>query len=326
MNSFNRKNVAVIGGAGMIGTALCKKLLSVNASVHIIDNFSRGRSRIGGANVHLCDATSIDDLSNVISTIKPEYVFNLAAHVAGVEYNQSNQLEMYTMNTLLQTVPLLACERAGVRNFLQTSSVCVYGATTQNSATETYLGGDPVSANIGYSLAKRNGEKAVETSSIQRAVVVRPTNTFGIFDYYDKRAHVIPALIKKLLSADKVMEVNGSPDVVREFVFADDVADAMMLAMLNGNNRWAYNIGTGGETAVSIGDLVEIMMDVSGIYKKVKWVDDFDGGDDRRSTNNERIRSIGFRYSVSLRDGIEMSMNDYKWRIKSIVTNSNRWS
>jgi len=111
-----------------------------------------------------------------------------------VEYNQNNQLEMYTMNTALQTVPVMVCERNGVPNFLQTSSVCVYGETAQYPAVETFLGSSPVGANLGYSLAKRAGEKAIELSGIKHAVIVRPTNIFGIFDYYDERAHVIPAL------------------------------------------------------------------------------------------------------------------------------------
>jgi len=83
MERLNRKTVAVIGGAGMVGTALCHMLLRVGADVSVIDNLARGRIRLEGTHNYFCDATSVGELDAVIKQIHPQYVFNLAAHVAG---------------------------------------------------------------------------------------------------------------------------------------------------------------------------------------------------------------------------------------------------
>jgi len=115
------------------------------------------------------------------------------------------------------------------------------------------------------------------------------------------------------------VSINGSPGTIREFIYADDAASAMVVAMLNGKNKQAYNIGTGGETAISIGELVGTLMDVAGIQKDIVWVDKFDGGDSKRCTDNGRINEIGFTHRVTLSDGLVAVVNDYRWRQNNIA-------
>ena len=266
----------------MVGSSLVSKLLNAGAEVTVLDNFSRGKTKIDGARYVYGDAGLEGDCRDALRG--KDIAFNLAATVAGVQYNQTHNSYMFESNIRLLTMPLrIAAEYLGA--FLQTSSVCVYSPDHNHPAQEANgLVGVPTKANEGYSLAKRMGEYeamwyAAETG--MHTVIVRPSNIIGIRDYFDDKAHVVPALIRKALDHE-IIEVNGSGRESREFIYVDDVAEGMMAAVEHGKRGEAYNLGTCGYTCVTISEIVDMIQEALGTHKQVVYRRDFDPGDTAR--------------------------------------------
>jgi GDP-L-fucose synthase len=300
VNFWIGKRVCVTGGAGMIGARLVQFLLDAGALVDVLDNFSRGRTSVPGAHYHnLSDAGDKETCLELFTD--KDAVFNLAAFVAGVTYNQTHHVEMFINNIRLQTMPAQAAAECGVPHFLQVSSVCVYAEDKQNPCKETDIGGEPHEANAGYAWAKRMGERAMRWANIPHAVIVRPANCYGINDYFDSRAHVIPALIKKILN-DETIRVNGTGQEVREFLYADDAARGMMVALERGNG--IYNIGSDGENSCTIAELVYTLREILGVDKSIEFMGG-NGGDSRRIVNGDKLMRLGWKAQMSLQDGLK---------------------
>ena len=284
----------------MIGSRLVQFLVDAGNEVSVLDDFSRGRVSVEGATYHNdADATSLKSCRKYFNGV--DTVYNLAAYVAGVTYNQTHHHEMFLNNLKLQCVPLQAAAEMGVVNFLQVSSVCVYAEDKQNPCKESDIGGEPHAANAGYAWAKRMGERAVAWANIPHAVIVRPANCYGINDYFDDRAHVIPALIKKILH-NETIEVNGTGQEVREFLFADDAARGMIVALERGNG--IYNIGSDGENSCTIAELVYTLREMLGVDKSITFTGG-EGGDSRRIVNGDKLMQLGWEAQMSLQDGLK---------------------
>lgn len=310
---YGGKRVVISGGCGMIGHQLVKLLLVAGASVIVLDDMSRGHTKIDGveyiggsaANANTCRYAF---LGATASRTKPvDAVFNLAAKVAGVLHNENHNLQMFNENVMLQTMPLEVAERVGVEHFLQTSSACVYAPELQIYAEEKfgYLG-LPHPSNGGYAWSKRVGEHMAQLSNIPHVVIVRPINAMGVKDYYDELAHVIPAIIRRVYESEDKIVAYGSGDVVREFVNSKDVARGMMLAMAGGNHKEAYNLGTNGETASSIADLIDLIKTLTGnTHKEVVFDAGAGGGDKERRSSGEKANAhFGYKYEIGLRAGL----------------------
>lgn len=313
MTFWQDKKVVVTGGAGFVGSHLVELLIQAEAGrIIVIDDMRRGKHWRQEAPVIRVDAGEPSALAKWVQDA--DAVCNLAAHVAGVIYNQSNHLEMYHENERVQLAPLMAAQAAGVPRFLQVSSVCVYGADYNHPAKEKNgLRGEPVAANNGYSWAKRMGEKAAQWTTIPHVVTVRPSNLYGPRDYFDDRAHVIPALIKKALH-DDVIRVNGTGYERREFLYVEDAARGMLAALEKGHAGAVYNMGTDGETAVSIRELVGLIQELTGTKDKpVEYASDHDAGDPARWSEAGRIwRETGWRYSTPLDQGLLKTIYWYR--------------
>lgn len=316
---WHGKRVAVIGGAGFVGRHLVRLLADSQADVMVLDNFSRGTSNeaVIAPNVRYQRGDATEMFVCLREVAGCDAVFNLAAHVAGVEYNQSHQLEMWQRNSQLQTVPVWAAERGHVQRFLQVSSVCIYGQQHNCPSVEEHgWDSEPTIANAGYSWAKRMGEKVVEWSSLPFVVTVRPSNIFGVGDYYDEQAHVIPALIRKI-AENEVVLVNGTGNEEREFIYVEDVARGMMAAVEHGRHGEIYNLGTNGLTCVSIRALVDMLQNILGVSKVVEYVHAFDPGDHKRySDAGKANRELGWRAEVSLYDGLVRTVENYAHRYR----------
>jgi UDP-glucose 4-epimerase len=308
MTYWTDRAVCVTGGAGMVGSTLCELLLAEGARVSVLDNFSRGKTRID--NVRYAEGDAGDQHTCEVEFLPVDVVFNLAAFVAGVTYNQSHNAEMFANNVRLQVTPVLAAKAVGVPRFVQVSSVCVYGEDAQNPCKEDNLGGEPTAANNGYAWAKRMGERTALWAGLKHVSIVRPANIYGVRDYFDDRAHVIPALIKKCLKDNEVL-VNGTGDEVREFLYVTDAANAMMVVAENGQNGEAYNIGTDGATAYSVKTTLEIIQNVLETKKTVRYTGG-KGGDRIRIVDSEKINKLGWQYSVNLLKGIQTVCDWYR--------------
>jgi nucleoside-diphosphate-sugar epimerase len=316
-NFYHNKRVLVLGGAGFLGSHFCPLLGKTGAKVTAIDDFSRGDNTRGRVSFVRFDL-SVDQgaTNNLFAYYNPHIVFNLAAHVAGVIYNQSNHLEMFTKNLALQTVPLLAAIESGVDRFVQVSSACVYAPEHNHPATEEngHLG-EPVPANVGYSLAKRMGERLAVWAHRERGmhtVIVRPSNLVGERDYFDDRAHVVPALIRKCLEQDPI-QFYGDGSEVREFLYAGDCAEGLMAAGEHGRAGDAYNLGALGETTVTIRELFNVIrMMTNTEFKDVEVIESHDPGDPKRwSSGLKAVNDLGWAYSISIPEMLERTVKWY---------------
>lgn len=284
----------------MVGSALVPMLIAAGARVMVLDDFSRGKYQVAGADYVYCDATDYRQCAKAF--IGADVVFNLAAYVAGVTFNRDNHALMFNKNVQLQTVPVIAAADVGVLRFLQVSSVCVYAEERQNPCREEAIGGEPNTANAGYAWAKRMGERVVAWSGLKHAVIVRPANIYGINDYFDERAHVIPALIKKIQS-DDVIRVNGTGQEVREFLYAEDAARGMMVALEKGRAGAVYNIGTDGANSCTISELAYTLRETLGIDKSIEFTGGV-SGDSRRIVNGDKLMRLGWQAQTNLADGL----------------------
>lgn len=309
LEAVKGKRVCVTGGAGFLGVQLVKLLVDNGAEVFVLDDFSRGENMVDGAEyVMASDATNLGSCEfsfrgfNVRPSAKPvDIVFNLAAYVAGVLYNKDHHVEMFARNMALQTVPLEAAENVGVQQFIQVSSVCVYAPEHQEYADEEDgWRGEPHPANYGYSWAKRMGERMAFASKIPHVTVVRPTNMYGPYDYFDDTAHVIPALIRKALENDTI-HLLGNPSNVREFLHTKDAAHGILVAAASGEDRQAYNIHAGEENQYSIMELADLIRRRAGVaHKDITYDDTFGGGDPVRRVNGDKLRELGYEPQIDL--------------------------
>lgn len=310
---FNSKKVVVTGGAGFAGSHLVDLLVGLGADVTVIDNHSHRTAyfyRPDGARECRADVGSIRDMTIMFDGAFA--VFNLAAHVAGVIYNQANHLEMFAENLRVQTAAVQAAERAGVERFLQVSSVCVYSPDHNHPAIEANgWAGEPVAANNGYSWAKRMGERAALWSRIPHVVIVRPSNLYGPRDHFDERAHVIPALITKALTATDVIRVNGTGNEVREFLYVKDAVRGMVAALERGTHGETYNLG--GPSTVSIRDLMTEIQTACGTDHPIMFSSDYDPGDPGRWSNRTKILcDTGWVATTLLAEGLSATVDWYQ--------------
>lgn len=350
---YGMKRVVVAGGAGFVGMQLVRLLADLVGSkgeVIVLDDFSRGMNIVEAGNVSYafraphtsyvpyeltdwetsrrwvsatrsgCDISRPDRYSYLLDDI--DIFFNLTAAVAGVLHNEGNHLQMYHDNISVLTAPLRACEEAGVPAYFQTSSVCVYAEDHQSPCDESAgWGGDPHPANAGYAEAKRDGERAALWSNIPHVVIGRPSNVIGPHDYFDGRAHVIPAFIHRSVTTDGDFQAYGSATAQREFIFSWDVAMGMLYALAFGETRTVYNIGTGGDNmitmltlATKINHMVGLSMHGVDPERRVIFDNSIGGGDEKRYSNSDRLRELGWKHTVGLNRALDYAICEYLYR------------
>lgn len=315
---YQDQNVVVLGGAGFVGRHLCRLLVERGANVFVIDHFSR--SGYAMAETLPYEFYCLDIIrdsytfSHELERRVPFAVFNLAASVAGVEYNQKHHNQMFLDNVQLQTIPVMVCERLGVPHFLQVSSACVYGADANAPAIEDDLGEEPVGANAGYSWAKRMGERAVQWSNLQHAVIVRPSNIYGPGDWYDERAHVIPKLIRGY--DEGTARIFGGGPSVRQFIYVEDAAKGMIRALEYGGNKEVYNLAPIDDCNEPTGVLSmrHLHYLVAEIMEKTiapQCESSFDSGDDTRFSDGSKMNALGWTAQISFNQGLKKTIEAY---------------
>jgi len=295
-----RARIFVAGHRGMVGSALVRRLREGGYENLLL------RSR---AELDLLDQRAV---ATFMAEERPDYVFVAAAKVGGIQANDTLRADFLYENLVIEANLIGSAHAAGVERLTFLGSSCIYPRDCPQPIKEEYLLTGPLErTNEPYAIAKIAGLKLCEAFNAQygrRYLSVMPTNLYGPEDNYDlATSHVLPALIRKAHEAkmrgqDEIV-VWGSGAPRREFLYVDDLADACVFLMEQGDAAPPLvNIGTG--TDLSIAELVDLVMDVVGYRGRVVYDRTKPDGTPRKLLDVGRLSALGWRARTRLRDGI----------------------
>lgn len=316
---WKNKKVLVTGGAGFIGSHLVEKLVEKGSSVTVLDNLQNGNLK------------NLKNIKNDINFVKgdcrdretveracrkKDIVMNLAARVGGIEYNRTHQATMLEDNLLIGAIVLEGAKKAMVERFLVVSSACVYprNCSIPTPESEGFLD-EPEPTNGGYGWAKRMSEKLgiyYQEEFGMSIGIVRPYNCYGPRDHFDPDiSHVIPALIKRVIDGENPVIVWGSGKQTRAFLYVEDLAEGMMLVIERYTAADPINLGTNDE--ISIRELTEKILKISGSKSKIKLDKTKPDGSPRRNSDNSKARkNLGFVPKTKLDEGLRKTIEWYR--------------
>lgn len=303
--------ILVLGGKGLVGSALLREL-----------------NRKGYTNL-LSPAFEDLDLTNQAATLsyfkenKPEYVLDAAAKVGGIQANNTYRADFIFQNLSIQNNLFEAAFKFDVKKFLFLGSSCIYPKLCPQPIKEEYLlTGELEPTNEPYAIAKIAGLKMAESFRRQYGknfFSVMPTNLYGINDTYHKEnAHVIPGLIARLTEAMKNgetrFEIWGTGTPRREFLYVDDLARACVFLMQTDKELpYWINVGTGED--VSIKELATMIAELMGFKGELVFNTKYPDGTPRKLLDVSKIKSLGWKPEISLREGLKESIRFYNEQV-----------
>lgn len=301
-----QSKIYVAGHRGMVGSAVYRALRNKGFS-NIITRTS--------AELDLRNQQAVADFFKLE---KPEYVFLCAAKVGGIVANNTYRAEFLYDNLCIQNNIIHSSFVNDVEKLMFFGSSCIYPKLAPQPLKEDYLlTGLLESTNEPYAIAKIAGIKLCEAYRDQydcNFISVMPTNLYGINDnYHPENSHVLPALIRKFHEAKMnnmpQVEIWGTGSPLREFLFADDLADAALYLMLNYNGKQFVNIGSG--TDLSIKDLALLVKDIIGYNGELVFNTSKPDGTPRKLMDVSYLHSLGWQHKVQLSDGIKIAYQDF---------------
>lgn len=304
---WSAQRVLVTGGAGFLGSFVVERLKSLNCQ-----NIFVPRSK----DYDLRDSAHVERL---LKEKQPTLVIHLAAACGGIGINQAEPARFFYDNAIMGIQLMEYARRFGVNKFVQIGTVCAYPKFTPVPFKEENLwDGYPEETNAPYGLAKKMLLVQAQAYRQQygfEAIYILLANLFGPRDNFDlTTSHVIPALIRKFLTAKK----NGDPTVTlwgtgkasRDFYYVEDAAEAILLAAEHYNSADPINLGTGEE--VKISDLAQLIQKETGYTGKILWDSSKPDGQPRRSLSIDRARkSLNYNPKTSLTEGLRKTINAY---------------
>lgn len=301
--------IYVAGHRGMVGSAIHRKLVKEGYS-NIITKTS--------AEMDLRNQQAVTDF---FAVEKPDYVFLAAAKVGGIVANNTYRADFLYENLAIQNNVIHNAYFNKVKKLMFLGSSCIYPKLAPQPLKEDYLlTGTLEETNEPYAIAKIAGIKMCDAYRDQyncNFISVMPTNLYGYNDnYHPQNSHVLPALIRKIHEAKinnvKEIVVWGSGSPMREFLFADDLANACYFLMENYNERHLINIGTGHD--LTIKDLALLIKDVLGYDGELIFDTTKPDGTPRKLMDVTKLHDLGWKHQVELREGIAMAYEDFKSR------------
>jgi GDP-L-fucose synthase len=269
------------------------------------------------------DLRSQEAVADFFETEQPEYVFLAAAKVGGIVANNTWRADFLYDNLMIESNVIHQAYKNGVKKLLFLGSSCIYPKLAPQPLKEEYLlSGSLEQTNEPYAIAKIAGLKLCEAYRDQYGcnfISAMPTNLYGPNDNYDlQSSHVLPALLRKFHEAKEsgasqvVIWGTGSP--LREFMHADDLADACVYLMKNYNDRWPVNVGVGED--ISIIQLADLIKELVGFKGRIVLDATKPDGTPRKILDVRRLHSLGWRHKISLREGLRQVYEDYKTTIQ----------
>lgn len=298
--------IYVAGHNGMVGSAV-KRALEQQGFHNLVYRTS--------AQLDLRDTLAVEAFFELE---KPEYVFLAAAKVGGIVANNTYRAQFLYENLQIQNNVIHQSYLNRVKKLMFFGSSCIYPKMAPQPLREEYLlTGLLEPTNEPYAIAKITGIKMCDAYRHQYGcnfISVMPTNLYGPGDNYDlQNSHVLPALIRKFheakVSGTSEVVVWGSGKPLREFLYADDLADAAVKLMLEYNGNQFVNIGTGKD--LSIKDLALLIQEIVGFRGTLSFDLSKPDGTPRKLMDVTFLESLGWKYRTELRDGIGLAYKDY---------------
>lgn len=288
----------ITGSTGMVGSALVRCLLNDDYTL-----LCPNRAEL--------DLRDQQQVHAYFAKHKPDYVFHLAAIVGGIHANNTYPAKFIYDNTQMHSHVIHSSHQHGVKKLLFPGSACTYPKLASQPIHESeFLNGYIEPTNIAYAAAKINGIVMCQAYAREHqlnTIIPMPTNAYGINDNFDPNAsHVIPALMKRFHEA-KINNLNevvlwGSGSPLREFIYVDDFADALIFLMNNYDSQNIINLGTMQE--ISIAKLAQEIANVVGFKGTISLDTSKPDGAPRKCLDSSALFAMGWKPAVSLKEGL----------------------
>ena len=298
--------IYVAGHRGMVGSAIVRKLTSLGYT----NLLTRTSSEL--------DLRNQQKVADFFEVEKPEYVFLAAAKVGGIVANNTYRADFLYENLAIQNNIIHASYVNKAKKLMFLGSSCIYPKLAPQPLKESYLlSGYLEPTNEPYAIAKIAGIKMCEAYRAQYGcnfISVMPTNLYGTNDNYDLvNSHVLPAMIRKFHEAKEKgaseMTLWGTGSPMREFLHADDLAEACLFLMENYNESELVNIGTGED--VMIKNLAALVKQIIGFQGEIVWDSSKPDGTPRKLMDVSKLHGLGWHHKIALEDGIKLAYQDF---------------
>jgi GDP-L-fucose synthase len=309
MSLMRFRSVYVAGHRGLVGSALVRNL-QANGYRNILVRTHKE-----------LDLRNGDDVRKFFSEVRPEAVVIAAAKVGGIHANSTFPVEFLLENLQIQNNLIATSFEFGVKKLLFLGSSCIYPKLAAQPIREDSLMTGPLElSNEPYAIAKIAGIKLCQAYARQYGtdfISAMPTNIYGPGDNFDlQTSHVLPALIRKVHEAKvkgrREVTIWGTGTPLREFLHADDLADALRFLLENYESPEIINVGYGED--VTIHDLVQIIAGVLGFEVEIVFDTSKPDGTPRKLLDSTRLRSLGWKPRISLKEGV---LQTYHWMLES---------
>lgn len=308
MNKENK--IYIAGHNGMVGSAIWRTLLD------------SGFNNLIGASSKELDLRDQKAVRDFIAKENPEVIIDAAARVGGILANNDYPYQFIMENMQIQNNLIDSALQNGVEKFIFLGSSCIYPKLAPQPLKEDYLLTDTLEpTNEWYAIAKITGVKTCQAIRKQFGkdyVSLMPTNLYGTYDNFDlNTSHVLPAMIRKFHEAKEnnnaAVTLWGSGTPMREFLFVDDMAKAVIFALENKLPEYLYNVGTGED--LTIKQLAETIQQITGHKGEIVWDASKPDGTPRKLMDVSKMHELGWKHQVELQDGIQKT---YDWFLENI--------
>jgi GDP-L-fucose synthase len=302
--------IYISGHKGMVGSSIERKLRKEGFN-NIITKTS--------SELDLRNQQAVNDF---FEKEKPEYVILAAAKVGGIHANNTYRAEFIYDNLMIEANIIHASYLNKVTKLLFLGSSCIYPKMAPQPLKEEYLlSGYLEPTNQPYAISKIAGIELCDSYRAQYGcnfISVMPTNLYGTNDnYHPENSHVLPALIRRIIIAknnnEPTVTIWGTGTPRREFLHVDDVADACYFLLHNYNEKGIVNIGTGID--VSIKELAELIVSEVGYEGQLVFDTSKPDGTPRKLMDTSKINNLGWKYTISLQDGIRNTIKEVKFKV-----------
>lgn len=302
--------IYIAGHNGMVGSAIWRNLLA------------KGYTNLVGVSSKELDLRNQVAVKEYFDKEKPDVVIDAAARVGGILANNDYPYQFIMENMQIQNNLIDSALQAGIEKFIFLGSSCIYPKFAPQPLKEDYLlTGDLEPTNEWYAIAKITGVKACQAIRKQFGkdyVSLMPTNLYGTHDNFDlNTSHVLPAMIRKFHLAKEnnnaPVTLWGSGTPMREFLFVNDMAEAVVFALENKLPDYLYNIGTGED--LTIKQLAETIQKITGHQGEIIWDSTKPDGTPRKLMDVSKMHDLGWKHKVDLEEGIQLT---YDWFLEHV--------